>query len=268
MKENELEKKLYNEINDTLGDKLKGTLQINEISAKEKNLKTYLCRFRLDSKSNPMAGQFNFEKHFLEGYVPRNYRVASWSDSYIPSTIISTSYPRGGIIKLSRKYIFVPVYPNTNEFDSDRFYKEKIGWSPLLDILNQDSDLESWLKKMPTQSATRNRKIEINFGPPSNLISSLGQLFPASNMAGKYITVIGFRAIPRWKIGLSGNVSNIDLSYMKYLTMIIQRIGDHIEKFDYKGKVDEPTPSANARLLKLMSAQFIQLNNDATRMKS
>ena|SRR5438445_3435634 len=275
MKENELKQKLYESLDETLGKDLKVPLQIEEVSS-VKDSKTYVAFFQPRTTSHPIAAEFPFQSYSLGGYLPAIYRVATWSDYKIPSTILATSYPRGDIMRhsvtavglgktistLIRKYIFIPTYPN-KEFNSDTIFDEKVGWYPLVETLNQDEDLKSWLKEMPTETQSKNRKAEIDFGNARNLSSCFGQILPIPPKGGvSPMTSISFYALPRLKIDVFGNMKGLNLSYLKNLVMEIERIDKHIQNFGYNkiytDKIPELPLIASERFiyLSLLARQF------------
>src|SRR5438093_9164705 len=247
MKEDELRQELYETLSEEFSGGLKKPPKVMEVP-ENSNQKSYVCHLQLASFSNRLAAQFFFEKKFGAGYLPREYRVASYADRPIPSTVIATSYPKGGLREKfgGRKYVFLPVYStNVKQFDSNRFYEEKTGWYPLIEALNNDGDIASWFKNMPLYTSAGNRRLEMDFGSSRNYLACFGQLAPSPTKDNRNITAIGFRAIPKWEkkmfalgSGLGRGVKGVDISYMSDLVKIIGRICERIYKLDFRGEVD------------------------------
>jgi hypothetical protein len=258
LKEQEIEGELLDAITTVLPEGLEAASRLRAIPTGRNDLKSYLCYIKSkDRRLNSLAAEFLFEKHFTQGYMPSSYRLASWTNRLIPSTILVTVYPRGGLMAklvsqegIRKKTIFVPAWKDKwRDFDSDKIFKEKAGWYGLIENLNNDKELASWFHEMPINTFAGNWKLELKYGSPRDPAGCFGQFVP---IEAKGLTSIGFRCIPRWKSGLFlHRVNSLDLSYLGLLTRIIQQVIYYIGNSRVEPLADKGGPVPDTRLLGL-----------------
>lgn len=151
---------------------------------------------------------------------------------------------------IRKKTIFVPAWKDRwRSFDSDKIFKEQSGWYELIEKLNNDKGLASWFHEMPIHTFAGNWRLELKYGSPHDPAGCFGQFVPIET---KGLTSIGFRCIPRWKSGLLlGRVNSLDLSYLSFLTRIIQQVTYHIGNSRVEPLADKGGPVPDIRLLRL-----------------
>lgn len=157
-------------------------------------------------------------------------------DSPIPSAII---VKRVKLSLLERRRAFIPVSNETlnaitkKGFDHSKIFKEKIGWNPLVEQLNQDNELEAILESLPNEIRWSDYRGEIK-DDNLDLRETLGYMIPVYRK-----TLILFHHAATWSETLLYRIKDLQLPNIRGLIKMMSKIAKYIKEFKYNGPVDE-----------------------------
>jgi len=159
-----------------------------------------------------------------EKAVPLFAHYGAVVESPIPSTIV---VKRVSLLRpLTYRRAFIPFWDARN-FNHKKIFKEKLGWNPLIERLNQDQELEKLLEKLPNRVAWGNMAQEIK-DESDNFEDCLGQIIPFNHE-----TLIIFNHGAKWEETFTGKMKNLQLPYIKDLITIMLKVARYIIEFKY-----------------------------------
>ncbi|MEM3753324.1 MAG: hypothetical protein QW778_01865 [Candidatus Micrarchaeaceae archaeon] len=148
-------------------------------------------------------------------------------------TVISSPIPTTIVVKrvtllrpLTYRRAFIPFW-DAKSFNHKKIFKEKLGWNPLIERLNQDKELENLLEKLPNRVSWQNWVQEIK-DESDSFEECLGQIIPF-----KQETLIIFNHAAKWEETFTGKMKNLQLPYIKDLIKIMIKVAQYITEFKY-----------------------------------